>query len=257
MHVIGKDITRFHCVIWPAMLMSAGLPLPKKVFGHGFVYIKGAKMSKTEGRKIEPIEAAGRYGTDALRYYLMREISFDRDGDFSWENFQTRYEADLANDLGNLVSRVLSMIARYCNAAVPPTGGGDNQAWEAAQALIQKLPGLFWNLDFSGALTQIWSLVQWANRKVEEAAPWKLAKDPAQKATLDQVLYDLAEVIRILAIAIRPVMPSVSEKIFAQLGKAGFQPSWDRDMRWGLLQSGQKLGPLAPLFPKEVQNTVA
>ncbi len=251
-HVIGKDITRFHCVIWPAMLMSAKLPLPKKVFGHGFVYIKGAKMSKTDGRKVEPLEAAARYGTDALRYYLMREIAFDRDGDFSWENFQTRYEADLANDLGNLVSRVLSMIGRYCAGAVPDIAGkSDAQAREAAEKMIRALPGLYDALDFSGALSEIWSLIQWANRRVDEAAPWKLAKDPAAKDRLHQVLYDLAEILRIIAIAVSPVMPTIAQKIFGQLGLSGAAHSWDKDMRWALLPAGQKLGALAPLFPKE------
>lgn len=252
-HVIGKDITRFHCIIWPAMLMSAQLPLPKKVFGHGFVYIKGEKMSKSDGKKIEPLEASAKYGPDALRYYLMREIPFDRDGDFSWENFQTRYNSDLANDWGNLVSRVLSMIGRYCGGIIPkPAGEPDAQLAAAVKELTVKLPELFNDLDFSRALSETWSLVQLANRKVEEGAPWKLAKDPAQKGKLDRTLYDLAETIRILAIFTQPVMPGISAKVLEQLGMAKTNLQFQRDTQWGLLPGGQKLGALAPLFPKEV-----
>ena len=262
-HVIGKDITRFHCVIWPAMLMSAGLPLPRKVFGHGFVYIKGAKMSKTEGRSVDPVEAAKRFGPDALRYYLMREIPFDRDGDFAWENFQTRYTSDLANDLGNLVSRVLSMIQRYCQGRVPQADGQpDTDLLQTTSALIGRLPQLVDELDFSGILTQTWSVVQLANRKVEEAAPWNLAKAPAQHGRLFRTLYDLAETLRILAVVIGPFMPSISSRIFQQLGmsldkaqdRPPLQPQIPRDTKWGLLKSGQNLGQLAPLFPKEVAD---
>ncbi len=252
-HVVGKDITRFHCVIWPAMLMSAGLPLPKKIFGHGFVYVKGAKMSKSDGHKIEPAEAVARYGPDALRYYLMREISFDRDGDFSWENFETRYNSDLANDLGNLVSRVLSMIQRYCKGVMPAAPGqADKELSETAAALAKEIVVLADELDFCGILTKTWGLVQLANRKVEEAAPWKLAKDPAQESRLQRTLYDLAETIRFLAVVVGPVMPGIAAKIFNQLGMAGHKADYARDTQWGLLVPGTSLGVLAPLFPKDV-----
>ncbi len=254
-HVIGKDITRFHCIIWPAMLMSAGLPLPKKVFGHGFVYIKGAKMSKTEGRSVDPVDAAQKYGPDALRYYLMREIPFDRDGDFTWENFQTRYNSDLANDLGNLVSRVLSMIQRYCAGQIPAAEGQpDLELSQAAIALVQGIPKFVEELDFSGVLSNTWSLVQLANRKVEEAAPWNLAKDANQRPRLSRVLYDLAETIRVLAVVLGPFMPVIRGKMFEQLGMPKYAPQLPKDGNWGLLPSGQKLGPLSPLFPKEIAS---
>ncbi len=209
-------------------------------------------MSKTEGRRVDPVEAAKRYGPDALRYYLLREIAFDRDGDFSWENFETRYNSDLANDLGNLVSRVLSMINRYCKGTIPqPEGVPDRELAEAAGRLAAEIPAMIQDLELCGVLGAIWGVIGLANRKVEEAAPWNLAKDPAQGSRLRRCLYDLAETVRILALVIGPYMPCTSKKIFDQLGMADEPLRFDRDMVWGRLKPGQALGTLSVLFHKD------
>ncbi len=222
-HVIGKDITRFHCVIWPAMLMAVGLPLPQKVFGHGFVYLSGGKMSKSEGRIVDPAALSDKYGADAVRYFLMREIPFDTDGDFSWDKFMVRYNADLANDLGNLLNRVLNMIHRYRAGRLPAADAGDGDQRRIA-ALIESCAaayaGQMAGLDFATALKGVWELVQAANKYVESTAPWKLAKDPAQAEKLSGVLRFLWESLRRIALFTFPFMPAASARIWRQLGIA-------------------------------------
>ena len=253
-HIIGKDITRFHCIIWPAMLMSAGLELPKSVFGHGFVYIEGGKMSKTAGRTVDPIDICKQYGADALRYFLMREIPFDRDGDFSWESFTNRYNADLANDLGNLVSRSLSMVSRYCGGVIPKAGEiteKDFEIKEKAQTLLSLLEKQVDLLDFSGILVKLWSVIQSANRYVENNAPWTLAKEQNYER-LHTVLYNLCEVVRLCSVILYPYMPEKAKEISAQLGlPQAFDSLVQTDaLLWGGIKDGTAIGKLTPLFPK-------
>ncbi len=230
-HIIGKDITRFHCTIWPAVLLAAGLPLPKTVFAHGFISVEGEKMSKTRGTMIEPSQVLEKYPADVLRYYLMREVPFNGDGDFSWARLEQRYNADLANDLGNLVNRTLSMIQRYRHGIIPAGGASELRAeMDNTKARFAERMNA---LDFSDALETLWKLVTRANRYVEETKPWSLAKDPAQDGRLDAVLRELAEAVRLIAELVTPFMPTVAGQIRGQLGVDG------------------KLGAVAPLFPKK------
>ena len=253
-HVIGKDITRFHCIIWTAMLMSAKLPLPKKVFGHGFVYLGGAKMSKSDGTALDPLSLSKIYGPDPLRYFLMREIPFDRDGDFLMEKYENRYNADLANDWGNLVQRVLSMIKKYRDGNVPLCS--DNfetpllSQWRNLHsALMETIENDYDSFRFSVVLSKIWQLIQLSNRFVEVQAPWKLYKQSKDSKELDNTLYSLLEMIRIANILIYPVMPSVSRRIQSQLN-IDFPFSLDEALKWGRIQGNHKLGEIIPMFPK-------
>jgi methionyl-tRNA synthetase len=219
-HIIGKDITRFHCLIWPAMLMAAEIPLPACVFGHGFVYNRGEKMSKTIGNIVDPSDLAGFFGADALRYLLLREIAFNRDGDFTVELFVTRYNAELANELGNLFSRALSMTNRYRGGEVPPWS-------EAAAADFERLAGgvvgdytkAMEALSFDFGLQAMWRAVQAANRYVEEQKPWGLAKAGEERAAdLDRCLRVLLEVLRMCSVLCVPFMPVKSGEMRGQLG---------------------------------------
>jgi methionyl-tRNA synthetase len=219
-HIIGKDITRFHCLIWPAMLMAAEIPLPACVFGHGFVYNRGEKMSKTIGNIVDPADLAGFFGADALRYLLLREIAFNRDGDFTVELFVTRYNAELANELGNLFSRALSMTNRY--------RGGEVPAWsEEAAADFERLAGgvvddytaAMEKLSFDAGLQALWRAVQAANKYVEDQKPWALAKaGDARAADLDKCLRVLLEVLRLSSVLCVPFMPVKSGEMRGQLG---------------------------------------
>jgi len=247
-HIIGKDITRFHCTIWPAVLLAAGLPLPKMVFAHGFISVEGEKMSKTRGTMIEPTEVLAQYSADVLRYYLMREVPFNGDGDFSWTRLEQRYNADLANDLGNLVNRTLSMIQRYRGGVVPKPGGADlgTDAGKMVVTYREKMVGL----DFNAALEQLWTFVTRANRYVEECKPWALAKDTAQAGRLDAVLYNLAESARLISVLVTPFMPTIAQQIRAQLGVREELGALAQEVGWGRMSAGTKIGPVTPLFPK-------
>ncbi len=253
-HVIGKDITRFHAIIWPAMLMAAKIPLPKQVFGHGFVYLKGEKMSKSAGTAVDPVSMAAKFGADPLRYYLMREIPFDRDGDFFMENYEGRYNADLANDWGNLIQRVLSMVNKYRDGMLPAFDPAFStpllDEWKSNHsALIDSLDDDLNELKFNQILNKIWQLIQLSNRFVEVQAPWKLYKSDPQSKELDNTLYALLEMIRISNILIFPVMPTISEKVQQQLA-IDYPFSIERANEWGVFKSGHKLGAIEPLFPK-------
>jgi methionyl-tRNA synthetase len=247
-HIIGKDITRFHCTIWPAMLLALDLPLPKMIFAHGFISVDGEKMSKTRGTMIEPSQVLERYSADVLRYYLMREVSFTGDGDFSWARIEQRYNADLANDLGNLINRTLSMIGRYRDGVVPKPGGTDLQP--DADKMTAAYRERMGELDFSFALEQLWTFVTRANRYVEESKPWALAKDQAQAARLDTVLYNLAESVRLISVLVTPFMPTMAAQIRAQLGTVDNVDVLSTEIAWGRLAPGTKIGQIAPLFPK-------
>lgn len=254
LHLIGKDITRFHCVIWPAMLMSAGMAPPSMVFGHGFVSLDGRKMSKSLGHMVQPQEVVDRFGADALRYFLMREVPFGQDGDFSWERFYERYNADLANDLGNLVSRTATMVHRYLDGVVPEASelAHGEPLRDKALEVVERVRRAVDDLALNAALDAIWELVREANRLVEMKAPWELAKDPSKQANLEAVLYVLLETLRYLAVLLSPVLPSKCEEIWTLLGGEGHVVDlrWDDLRTWGALRTGTKIRKGDPLFPR-------
>ncbi len=251
-HLVGKDILWFHAVIWPAVLLALQRPLPRQVYAHGWWKSEGQKMSKSLGNFIdlERIEHyVQTYSLDAFRYFIAREGPLGAsDSDFADAHFIKVYTADLANDLGNLVNRSLSMIKRY-RGSVPNTTVADLRA--DAEKMIALYRQRMDVLDLPGALEALWAFVTRGNQYVDETAPFKLAKQPEQAARLDAVLYNLAESVRLIAILIAPVMPTTAGKIFAQLGAAGAAPSMS-DAQWGRLAPGTKLGDVAPLFPRPV-----
>jgi methionyl-tRNA synthetase len=251
LHVIGKDITRFHAVIWPAMLMSAKLPLPRHVFGHGFMTIGGQRMSKSLGTIVDPIDAADRRGVDPLRLYLVKEIPFGGDGDFDWDRFDERYNADLANNLGNLVSRVTAMAGRYRDGRLAPTGApSEKLAGVASAALADYRRGMDQFLIHEGAAAAF-RIIDAANEFIAETAPWALAKQPSDADRLTQVLYDAAEAIRVAATLLVPIMPTASAEILRRIG-AGEPPRLDRDGAWR--NDGERvLSQEGPLWPR-VEN---
>jgi methionyl-tRNA synthetase len=219
LHVIGKDITRFHCVVWPAMLMSAGVPLPRQVFGHGWVHYKGLKMSKSLGTVVDPFEAADRLGADPLRLYLVKEISYGSDGDFTWERFEERYNVDLANNLGNLVSRLSAMADRYRKGRVKAAAATPGRLGEVAAAALERYRDGMDRYALHEGVAAAFTLVDAANEFIAQSEPWVLAKDAAKADALDRVLYDVAEAIRIAAILLLPVMPSSAAEILRRLGE--------------------------------------
>ncbi len=257
LHVVGKDITRFHCIIWPAMLMSAGVPLPKTVFGHGFVYLGSAKMSKTQGTVVDPLEIVAKFGADPLRYFLMREIPFDRDGEFTMEKFTARYHADLANDLGNLLHRVLNMIQKYNQGIVYRVTTGEDAVSEDLRRMVSQAAADYRKsmdgYQLSQALNSVWTLVSRTNRYVEETAPWSLNKQ-GQVEKLRGVLYHLIESIRVIAILVDPFLPQTAKNIWQQIGAPGdfAKLVFSESVKWGLIPAGFKVGTAKALFPKEI-----
>ncbi len=250
-HIIGKDITRFHCLIWPAMLMAADVELPKSVFGHGFVYNRGEKMSKTIGNIVDPIDLAGFFGTDALRYLLLREIAFDRDGDFTVELFVTRYNAELANELGNLFSRTLSMTDRYVGGAVPAwTPAAATEFKRLTDGVVDDYRAHMDRLAFDQGLAALWRAVQAANRFVEERKPWAQAK-AGDTAGLGDTLRALLEVLRMSSVLCQPFMPEKALEMRRQLGLSADaatlsidEAARPGDERW------ERIGETAVLFPR-------
>ncbi len=253
-HVVGKDIIRFHCVYWPAMLMSAGVALPKTVWAHGWIMFRGEKMSKSRGVGVDPFEMVDEFGADAVRFYLMREIPFDQDGVFSWESFYNRYNADLANDLGNLVHRTTSMISRYFDGVLPSPGAEsalDASLREIAESAIEGAErGLeAWDLD--AALDSIWTLVTRANQYIEENAPWALAKDANQRERLGTVLYNVTEAVRILAVLLGPYIPATADTVLQRVGEPALADgAWERGLTWGTLTPERTIASGKPLFPR-------
>jgi methionyl-tRNA synthetase len=218
LHVIGKDITRFHSVIWPAMLMSAELPLPRQVFGHGFMTMNGQRMSKTLGTIVDPIEAANRHGVDPLRLYLVKEIAFGGDGDFSWERFADRYNVDLANNLGNLVSRIAAMSEKYRAGSLVPAGEPGRLA-EVATAAVADYRTAMDRFALEQGAASAFRIVDAANEYIASTEPWALARDPSNAGRLTQVLFDVAEAVRVAAILLMPIMPGAAAEILRRVGE--------------------------------------
>ncbi len=250
-HVIGKGIIRFHAVYWPAMLMSAGVPLPHQLLVHGYVTIGGQKISKSLGNIIDPESLAGRYGTDQVRYFLLREISTTGDGDFTEERLVGRINSDLANDYGNLASRVFKMVDSYCGGLVPEAKKlrNDDEALKAqALGLGEKVRDLVGRFDLNGALAMVMEAIKATNRYVESNAPWKLAREGNQER-IDTVLNTAAEVLRICSILLSPAMPSKCRQLLSQLGVVG-EPLLEQAGKWGMMEPGTQVKSGEPLFPR-------
>jgi methionyl-tRNA synthetase len=246
-HVIGKDIVKFHAVYWPIMLKATGLSLPKQILVHGWWQKDGAKISKSTGNIVDPIAVIDEWGLDAFRFYVLRELDIGPDGNWTDAGFRARYQAELANGLGNLVNRSLSMLKRYRDGIVPAKS---NELAADAGKTIAVTRQLLEQNQLQAALQAIWLLVNRANKYVDETAPFKLAKDAAQAKRLDEVLYNLAETCRLLAVLLWPFLPGTSAKIYAQLG-SNEAPDKFSEAVWGKLQPSHKIGEPAPLFPRK------
>lgn len=261
-HVVGKDILRFHAVIWPAMLMAAGVEVPKGVFAHGWLLVGGEKMSKSKLTGIAPTEITDVFGSDAYRFYFLSAIAFGQDGSFSWEDLSARYQAELANGFGNLASRTTAMVERYFEGVVPPPGAyteADEQIQKTVADAAAAADAAMERFRIDEAITSIWTIVDALNLYITENEPWALAKDDAQRVRLGTVLYTAAEGLRALAVLLSPVMPVSTEKLWIALGAAESvgrlqdQPIRDAGA-WGVLKPGTSVNGLAPLFPRVEQS---
>jgi methionyl-tRNA synthetase len=249
-HLIGKDILKFHAVIWPAMLMAGGVELPRHLFIHGYLLMQGEKMSKTLGNVLDPFQVMDIYGTDALRYYCFREVSFGQDGSISTEGFESRYNTELANEYGNLASRTLAMIERYRDGLVPGAQPSSELAADF-DGLAESVAAHLDRAELTLALEQIWTRgVRRLNRYVEERAPWNLAKDTAQEEALDGVLYTLAEGLRVVTVLLHPYVPESADRLLDALGQAGSDRLSLDNAGLGAVAGGGSIGKLEPLFPK-------
>ena len=253
-HLVGKDILRFHAVIWPAMLMAAGLEVPKKVFAHGWLLVGGEKMSKSKLTGIAPADITDHFGVDAFRYYFLRAIPFGSDGSFSWEDMSARYTSELANDFGNLASRLAAMVEKYCGGVLPAVAQ-DAELSASLKETVAKADAAMQELDFQGGITTIMDFCKQVNGFVTIKEPWILAKDPANQAVLEDVLYNTAESLRALAILLHPLMPATTEILWeslgakATLGEIGAQKISDV-ATWGQLPQGATVTKTPVLFPR-------
>ena len=263
LHLIGKEIVRFHAVFWPAFLMAAGLPLPKRIFAHGWLLFENDKMSKSRGNIVRATPIKDVMGADALRYFLLREVVFGQDGSFSYDALIGRYNSDLANGLGNLASRTLTMIQQYRGGVIPAGADSDQGAGISAAALgaILRAPQFFDNFEFSKGLEDIWELISQVDKFIVQMAPWKLARqqDEGSQKQLDGTLYTAAEALRIATVLVSPVLPESAQKIWAQLGMTEPLESVRlATLAWGGLPPGQKIGEVAAVFPRiELKDAVA
>jgi methionyl-tRNA synthetase len=252
-HVMAKDILKFHCVIWPALLLAAGYDVPRQLFVHGYLLIDDRKISKSLGNVIDPLDLVGVYGADPVRFFLLRATSFGQDGSASVEGVHERYERELGNDLGNLLSRTTAMIARYRGGEVP-IAPWDSPFAGRVESLRVEVASRIDRFDLTGALDEIWTMVRELNRYVEERAPWQLAKDADRAQDLDRTLYDLADGIRAVAVALAAYLPETAPRILAALGQpddAGWQ-----DVAYGRTVAASGVQPATPLFPR-VESPVA
>jgi len=250
LHLIGKDITRFHALIWPAMLWAAGLEAPKRIWAHGFVLVGGSRVSKSTGGNLDLRDAIGRFGPDAFRYFLMREIPFDGDGSFSWERFTERYNADLANAFGNLASRAISMVERYCDGVIPK--GERNEIDEADAKDLEAYHESIGPRGFllHDALRAVWLTIARGNEYVDRQAPWKLAKDPAQRAELENTLATLMRQLTRQAVYLWPFMPNKAEELWNSLGAPGSPANTGFGGLDNLDPTGWRVQKGSSLFPK-------
>jgi methionyl-tRNA synthetase len=253
-HLVGKDILRFHAVIWPAMLMAAKLALPKKVFAHGWLLVGGEKMSKSKLTGIAPSDITDHFGVDAFRYYFMRAIPFGSDGSFSWEDMAARYTSELANDFGNLASRLAAMVEKYCDGILP-NPAKDEELASALSKTVESADKAIVALDFQGGINAIMDFCKAVNGYVTIQQPWVVAKDESKKSELDAILYNTAESLRALAILLHPVMPLSTSKLWSYLGAEGsLGPIGSQKIsdvaKWGQLKGGSKIIKGDILFPR-------
>jgi methionyl-tRNA synthetase len=248
LHLIGKEIIRFHCVFWPAFLLAGGYELPKRIFAHGWLLFQESKMSKTRGNIVRPEPIRQVLGADALRYYLLREVVFGQDGNFSYDALIDRYNSDLANGLGNLASRTLTMINQYRGGVIP---GYAEPRVGAIVGVIQRVPQLLEDFEFSKALEDIWQLIGWVDKYIVQMAPWKLARQPGSEKELDTTLYNAAESLRLITALVAPILPQSAPKIWSQLGMPEpLESVRFANLAWGGLQAGQKIGEVSGVFPR-------
>jgi len=257
-HLVGKDILRFHAVIWPAMLMAGGIPIPKKVFAHGWLLVGGEKMSKSKLTGIAPSDITSHFGVDAFRYYFMRAIPFGSDGSFSWEDMSARYTSELANDFGNLASRLTAMIEKYCDGTLPERAESSELAASLART-VKEADSAICELDFQGGINAIMDFCKEVNGYVTIKEPWAVAKDPARKGELDAILYNTAESLRALAVLLHPIMPISTEKLWGYLGAETSLGNLnaqrlDEVSKWGQLKPGTKVSKGEILFPRLEDN---